>query len=717
MGPVQAALRASVTLAIALSSGVLFAQEVSRDPVSHWPAGYAVIQDVQSNVAPSVQRSDSAPAPAEEGSTGLLDMDIEQLRRTPVAPALEMEVSTVSRQESTVGRSPAAVFVVTQEMIRRSGATTVPEVLRTVPGLQVARIDSRIWAVSSRGFNNRLANKLLVQIDGRSVYSTRNAGVLWHIRDVVLQDVQRIEVIRGPGATIWGANAVNGVINIITKSAKNTQGALLSAGGGTEERGFSTLRYGAKAGNNLHYRVYGKHFERDDGFSQDAMGADDWRELRTGFRADWEPNGCDTITLQGDYFDVTSGKREIRPTLNGPPFAFTNVEDVDTLGGNVLCRWTHELGEDADWALQFYYDRFSLQGRVFSVALDAYDLDFQHRFPLSARQKLIYGFGYRLLHSDGVPGSDFDNGFAFGREEPRNVNLFTTFVQDEITLVEDRLYGILGSKFEHNDFSGFEYQPTARLLWLPSPRDAAWAAVSRAVRTPSFSDDDIRLTSVPSDPNAPSFGRVTGSRDFVSEDLLAFELGYRAQPLDEFYWDLALFFNKYTDLRVSVPGTPFAGPPPATILPLIRDNGMHGETYGAELAATWELTECWQLYGQYTFLQMQLHRDPGIGAAAEGDEGRSPHNQVYLRSSWDLAWQWELDLIGRYVDELPTLNVPSYIETDVRLAWHPNRRLEVAVVGQNLLDSHHLEFGTGTLIQNVNVEAERGVYAMATWER
>jgi iron complex outermembrane receptor protein len=633
----------------------------------------------------------------------VLGMDLEQLATADVVvPAMDVAVSSVSRQESTIGRSPAAVFVITPEMIRRSGATTVPELLRMVPGVEVAHIDANKWAISIRGFNGRFADKLLVQIDGRSVYVQSFSGVFWDTQDVVLQDIERIEVIRGPGATVWGANAVNGVINIITKQAKDTQGLLVVGGTGTEERGFSTVRYGGQLGDDLHWRVYGKQFERDGGFFPGAE-FDDWRQGRGGFRADWTPTPCDTITLQGDFYEgVSGGGDEISfPTA---PFLRTFFHDTDVRGQNYLARWTHVISEDSDWSLQAYYDSFERVDFDVSDGQQTFDLDFQYRFPMGQRHNVICGAGFRDIDQH------FFGTFTVETIPPlRSTDLYSCFVQDEITLEEDRWYLIAGSKFEHNDFTGFEYQPSLRLLHLPSERESVWAAVSRAVRTPSRVDHDFLIHGA-SAPFVPVFVQIRGDDSIVAEELLAFEIGYRAQPTDEFAWDVAGFYNNYENLvGVVSGGLPFFQPGLGTIVPLRFANSQSADTYGAELTSSYKVNPKWELTGSYTLLYMDVH-------AGDGDltEGSSPHNQLYVRSSWTPRCDLEFDLIGRYVDSLPALGVHSYVTMDARIAWKPRRNLEWAVVGRNLLDSKHLEF-VDALAGQFSTEVQREIYTTLTW--
>ena len=637
----------------------------------------------------------------------------------------KIKVTTVSRQESTVQQSAAAITVITPEMIRRSGATTIPELFRMVPGMDVARIDGNKWAISARGFNDRFVGKQLVQMDGRTLYNPLTAGVYWDGVDYPLEDIDRIEIIRGPGGSLWGANAVNGVINIITKSAKDTQGGLLSGGGGTEERGFGQFRYGGKVGEDAYFRVYGKGFDREQQFSQGGDTHDGWGSGRGGFRLDWLKQGPNTLTLEGDYFRSVAGRKDVRPTTNAPPFFYNNVENEVTSGSDLLARWSHEVAQDSNWQLEAYWDRFERRATsgIFALDVNTFDLDFQHQLPLGERQKIVYGAGYRLndLFFQGSTSDNnplVNNAFAVGPAlTKRNTQLLSVFVQDQITLVDERLLLTLGSKFEHNDFTGFEYQPSGRLLWTPTPRQSAWFAVSRAVKTPAIIDNDTQVGLLPGGIGRTNFVRVLPNSNLSAEELLAFELGYRAQPTDKFFFDLALFYNDYHDLSVPVPGAKIPGSPTAatSTTPLTRDNRMHGETYGVELAANYRLAEWWRLSGAYTFLRMQLHRQ--AAGVSETDEGKSPKHQVHLQSSWNLSRNVEFDLIGRWVDELPGFGpaIPAYFSLDARLAWRPRKNLEVEIVGQNLLDNHHPESGSNPLVKAPLVEIQRGVYGKVTW--
>ncbi|HEY4761536.1 MAG TPA: TonB-dependent receptor, partial [Thermoguttaceae bacterium] len=605
----------------------------------------------------------------------LAEEDVGQLSQVKVSghtgsPSLDMPVSTVARQQSTVGKSPAAVFVITNEMIRRSGAQTIPDVLRMVPGVQVAQISSDEWAVSARGFNQQYANKLLVQIDGRTVYDLFFGGVVWDVQDLILEDVERIEVIRGPGATIWGANAVNGVINIITKKAQDTQGVLVQGGAGTHERGYTNARAGGRIGQDIYYRVYGRWFDRGPSYLQDGGAApDQWHQGRGGFRMDYDASQSDAMTLQGDYYDgitVTLEPNQI-PT---PPFSVPSNEGHVT-GENILYRWKHTFDDDSDWTFQTYYDRTQRHyfNPDYGLDRDLFDLDFQHRFPLGIRNEIIWGCGYRFMQ-DSFQNSPASSFFISVDPPSRFDNYFSYFLQDQITLVEDRWYLTGGSKFEHNPYTNFEFQPTVRLLWTPSERHSIWGAVSRAVHTPTqqTADSQVRLPPVafipfpPFPDPLPVFPMAFGNPDLQSEELLAYELGIRVQASERFSWDLAMFYNQYDKV--------FSFSPPDFQPPFIfqfYENGMSGETYGAELAANYTVNEQWRLQCAYTYTRLFLHTEPG--QSNYFNPGETPVNQVYVQSSWDLGSHWQFDLIGRYVDTLiPSLapQIPSYITFDTR---------------------------------------------------
>ena len=609
--------------------------------------------------------------------------------KEPLAPGSEFEqlasikVTSVSRSDSTVQQSPAAVFVITSDMIRRSGATAIPELLRMVPGMNVARIDGNKWAVSARGLNTRFEDKLLVQIDGRTVYNPVFSGVYWDTQDYPMEDIERIEVIRGPGASVWGANAVNGIISVVTKPAADTQGGLVSVAGGTVDQGMGTVRFGGKLRDDLSYRVYGKGFTRDQSFATVGDPHDGWWSGSGGMRLDWKANELDNLTLDGGFLHSDSGRRDSRAQV-AAPFFFVNFENEVTDSGHILGRWNHVVDPDHGWQLQMYWDRnFRLLDNLpASLRWDIWELDYQRQLVLGDRNKLVFGLNYRFVDANLV-SSQRDAGFALDLQPAhRQAQLVSAFLQDEITIVQDRLRLILGTKIERNEYTGFEFQPSARLLFTPTPSQSMWAAASRATRTPNLSEDAIGLGLLPL--AGPVFPRIMGNAAFKSEELWAYELGYRVQPHRNVSFDTSVFYHLYHDLRVTVPGAVIPRPP--AILPLQYQNGMDGEYYGAELAAMWQVAEAWQLHAAYTLLKANLHRRPGLAASAEAAETQTPQNQFHLRSSWTLPRNVEVDLTGRYVDRLSGFGgaadvIPSYVALDARIGWSPRKNLTLELIG------------------------------------
>jgi iron complex outermembrane receptor protein len=643
----------------------------------------------------------TAPTPAQTSRSvpDVTAMSMEDL--------MNLQVTSVSKRTQKVADAAAAIFVITQEDIRRLGATSIPEALRLVPGLEVARIDQNKWAIGSRGFNGRFDNKLLVLIDGRSVYTPLFSGVYWNVQDVMLEDVDRIEVIRGPGATLWGANAVDGVINVITKKAKATQSAVVTAGAGTEERAAGGVRYGGKLGNNTYYRAYTKYFDWGPSAYPSGMTAHDgWDALRGGFRADWTPAGANSLTLQGDIYRSRFDETLTVASLSAP-YSNTFPNDGKYSGGNILGRWNH-TSERSSMSLQMYYDNTTITDHsLFGDHQNILDLDFQHGFHVGDSQQFVWGLGYRSIRDKN------DASFTVSLQPNQvTLNQFSTFLQDEISLVDNRLQITLGSKFERNEFTGFEVEPNARLLWNLTPNQSVWTAVSRAVRTPALTEEGLRLNSkvIPPGPSTSNpypfpgviavFGcsSVTSicSHQFNSEDLLAYELGYRVQATSNLSLDIATFYNNYSNLRTAEPGAPFVEGSPAPtdfVIPFGAGNKMSGGTYGVELFADWKVVPKWRLAGSYSYLQMNIHKNlDSQDPTPDNPNGSSPRHQWYLRSSVDLPKHFDQDTTLRFVDHLPGLNVPSYYSLDAHLGWRPVTRLELSIGGQNLLNNWHFEF-------------------------
>jgi iron complex outermembrane receptor protein len=644
----------------------------------------------------------SAPLP----TRNLGDLSIEEL--------MNESVTSVSKKETKLNQSPAAITVITQEEIRRSGLTSLPELLRVVPGLDVARINGNEWAISSRGFNAQFANKLLVMIDGRTVYTPASSGVFWDAQDVVLEDLDRIEVIRGPGSTLWGANAVNGVINITTKSAKDTQGTLISASGGTEDQPSSLIRYGGQLSKDLYYRVYVKYFNRDGMVDPSgAETADDWNTIRGGFRMDWEPTVENKLTLQGDYYRGEAGQNLNQTSLT-PPFARSVYLDTHIDGANVVGRWTRTFSESSELSLQTYYDHVRQDNGLGGTEYrDTYDIELQHRFQLGARNDIVAGAGYRFM-DERISPSFFISFFP----DKRELQLFNVFVQDDITLVEDRLHFTLGSKFEHNDLTGLELQPSARLSWTPTERQTLWAAASRATRTPSLIQDGGRLnfTTLPPAPGTPpAVASFFGNPNIEVETVTAYELGYRIEPAKRLSFDVAGFYNVYDNV-VGLSASPrrieTSPAPPHVIIPSTFQNSLAGESYGTEFSTLWQVTDNWRLIGSYTWLNMRVRPDPSI-------ESDSPQQQFQIRSYVNLPHDIELNGALYYVDEVSPQSgvtrvpIASYFRLDLGIVWRPTKGLEIGVWGQNLLDNQHPEYRA--LASLVQTEIPRGVLGKITW--
>ena len=634
---------------------------------------------------------------------------------------MNMQVTSVSKRSQKVADAAAAVFVITQEDIRRSGATSIPDALRMVPGLEVAQIDQNKWAIGSRGFNGRFDNKLLVLIDGRSVYTPLFSGVYWNVQDVVLEDVDRIEVIRGPGATLWGANAVDGVINIITKSAKATQGGLVSAGAGSQEATAETVRYGSKVKDSTYYRVYGKYYDWYPSIDPaGATASDGWHALRGGFRVDSNLTTRDSVTVQGDLYHDNFGETLTVPSLTSPTFWSTYPNNGRESGGDLLGRWNHSFSRSST-SLQMYYDRTNIADpTVFGDHESVYDIDFQHDIHLGESQELVWGLGYRSIRD--TNGSSFTVALL---PDHSNLNQYSAFVQDEVNLLDNHMHITVGSKFEHNPFTGFEFEPNVRVLGTLTNKQSVWVAVSRAVRTPALTEEGLQLNvgivppgTAPFNSPLPLVEAIFGSPQFGSEDLLAYEVGYRVQATNSFSLDIAAFYNNYTNLRSAEPGAPIlvGSPVPSyVVLPFVASNKMSGGTYGIEPFAEWKILPRWKLMGSYSFLRMNIHKNAdSLDPTPDLPNGASPRHQYYFRSSLDLPKHFEQDLMLRYVDKLPGLNIPSYYSLDLHVGWKPISQIQLSFGAQNLLNSQHLEF-IPEFINTLPTQVRRTFFGSIAW--
>jgi iron complex outermembrane recepter protein len=630
------------------------------------------------------------------------------------------EITSVSRKQEKLSQTAAAAFVITQEDIRRSGATSIPEVLRMVPGMDVAQIDANKWAVTARGFNERYADKLLVMIDGRTVLTPLSSGVNWDAQDTILDDIERIEVIRGPGASVWGANAVNGVINIITKKAKDTQGGLVTDGGGSQERESGGARFGSTMGNRGFYRVFAKYVNRD-AFTNSSgeKAADNGRVLRGGFRTDSTLTESDDLTVQGDMYSgnegqTVSGLVSLMPVASGN-FAGTLNDRTNISGGDVLALWRHTSSDRLDTRVQVYGERDNRsQSWVLGEFRHTFDVEVEQHF-VSGRHDLVWGGDYRYA-ADRTVGSlniSFD-------PAKRSTNLFGAFIQDDITLVPDHLRVTLGGKVEHNSYSGFAVDPNFRLLLTPRPHYTAWLGISRAAENSSRFDADIRV-------NEDAFVGANGVTTLVSsfgrhslpaENVVAYEFGQRAQVRKWWAIDVATFYNHYTDRHTHEPEVPFfeeTPGPPHLVLPTVAASNISGETHGLEFSTILKSSNLWKLTTGYTLLEIHLHAIPSSQdfSTASGSEGSTPRHQFQARLELNLPHKLEFDTAVYFVGRLPGPEIPRYTRLDARLGWRPNTPLEFSVGLQNLLDPRHFEFGSGDLVDATQIG--RNAYGKVTW--
>ena len=607
-------------------------------------------------------------------------LGLEDLGALSIDQLVDVEITSVSKRPEPLSEAPAAIYVISNEDIRRSGATSLVEALRLAPNLQVGRSDAATYGVSARGFNHSTAtaNKLEVLIDGRSVYTPLYSGVFWDAQDVLLEDVDRIEVISGPGGALWGANAVNGVINVVTRSARATQGGYVGAGFGVNSKDMG-LRYGGAFGSNGAFRIYAAASDRDALATATGGDAHDaFTKLQTGFRADWGGQ-TDAFTLQGDLIHGYS------ESLAG------QVRDNSFSDGNVLGRWTRTFAGGGAFTAQAYYDRASrktVTGIISTV--NTYDVDGQYSVALGSRHALVVGGGYRAIGDDFTPGK----GTSFLTPASRNLHRSNLFVQDQIALT-GALSLTVGLKLEDNSYTGLEYMPNLRLAWRVSDKTTLWSAVSRAVRTPSRFDTDLMNT-----------GLVAGGPDFKSERLIAYEIGYRGRPVKAATVSISAYYNDYDDLRT-------AEATPVRIFPLVIANGMRGRTYGLEAWGDFAVRPWWRLSAGVNLQHKSLELRPGsrdiFGVAFAGND---PKRQLSLRSYMNLPGNLELDLGARSVASLPSPAVPSYIGLDARLGWRVSQHVELAIAATNIQDDRHTEFINGSIPRK---DIPRNVYASLRW--
>ncbi|HEY4338945.1 MAG TPA: TonB-dependent receptor [Steroidobacteraceae bacterium] len=621
----------------------------------------------------------AAPAARAEANgdavSALKQLSIEELSNT--------EITSVSKTAEPLSDAAAAIFVITREDILNSGARSLPEILRLAPNLQVAQVTASSFAITARGFNGTAASKLLVLIDGRSVYTPYHSGVSWDAQEVLPEDIERIEVISGPGATLWGANAVNGVINIITRSSADTHGGSAQAGGGNlEQRG--SVQYGARLGAASSFRAYVDSFHADNDLTATGGNADDgWNKTQGGFRFDWTPAG-DLVTLQGDSYRGWEHKA-------GPP-------DESISGDNLLARWNHALDGGAALQVQAYYDYtdFSRTG-LESDDLSTYDIDVQHSFAWGERQGIVWGGGVRTEEDD-FPTTLLSTQPLQFSPQRRTLNYTNIFLQDGISLSQS-VKLIVGAKYEHDAYTGGEPLPNARMSWKISDGSLLWASASKAVRAPSRLDRDLYEIIGPL--------VVIKGGNFQDEKLTAYEVGYRSQPTVNSSLSISTFYNVYTDLR-SVEYSP------GGILPAMFANLMAGNTYGIEAWGNYQVSDWWRLGAGANWLHEDLHFQPGSsgfgGTQLAGDD---PSYQLSLRSTMNLSSRWTLDVDLRHISALPNPVSPSYTELGAHISWAISSSVSIALTGSNLIHAQHLEFGTTAAplqLGSTGVEVGRSVF-------
>lgn len=646
------------------------------------------------------------------------------LGNSSIEDLMNMQVTSVSKKEQKLSRTAAAIFVITEEDIRRSGATNIPDLLRIVPGMDVAQINGSTWAVSARGFNGQFSDKLLVMIDGRIVYTPNFSGVYWDTKDFPLEDIERIEVIRGPGGSIWGANAVNGVVSIFTKKAADTRGALLTGGGGNVQQEFGLAQYGGAAGQSTAYRVYAKYFNQSDLPALDGGGGGDgWHILRAGFRADSKLSANDTLSVSASLYTGREGELGLTLPAITSPSRVALPEEIDLDGGFLQASWNHNYANGSDSSLEVSDTHYLRDDPLEAESRSTFYFDYKYHFEWGDRQDFVTGAGYSFTTDQF--GSSLTVGFD---PASKSLQLFDAFVQDEIAVVPDRFYLTLGTKLEHNDYTGFEFMPTARAAWLPGKHQMFWAAISRAVRTPSRSDTAlfVNLGSTTEPDGTLVLTRFVGNPHFQDERLLAYEAGYRNSLSDNLSVDIAAYYNDYDHLQTTEPSGSFfensPGPPHEVQTETYR-NLAYGGTHGVEIAANWKPIGRLTISPGYALEQSYIHttRSSLDTVTPTFLEDGTPHQGGQLRAHFEarkgLEWNASVYFVDRLTHQGPANNlvIPAYTRVDTGITWKPTSVFSISVVGQNLQKDRHLEFEDlfGTLQSS---RIKRGAYAKFSWQ-
>jgi iron complex outermembrane recepter protein len=625
-------------------------------------------------------------------------LDPQRAGQLSLEELMNLEVTSVAGVQQQVFQAPAAIDLITNEDVRRTGHRWLAEALRLSPGVYVGQNNNASWSVAPRGFNGGLANKTLVLMDGRRVYDPLQGGTFWDVQDTMLEDLDRIEVIRGPGPTLWGANAINGVVNIVNKNTKDTQGLYLMGGAGHPlERAFGAVRYGGKFNDDAHYALWATYKNRGPLEMAGPTDSDSEFDLsHLKFRTDIDGEDDLKLTFEADTYSSFGSRAAATIAIPSPNRATERrIFENDVRGGHILARAERFKAPNEGWSVLAYYDRTDRATTGFEVSRDSIEVDARYHFMLGERHALVTGVEY-FWTADEAHSTDI----ILISPESETLNTVSAFVQDTITIRPDRWFAMGGAKVEHNDITGFEVQPSARVWWTPDDRQTLWGAVTRAVRTPSRFELGGALTFFYADPgvlagNPPTgtilpfrFGGVT---ELDSEQAMVYEVGYRRELANRLTLDLAGYYNQYDDLISA---------PPALIGTTFNNEGK-ADTYGGELAVTWRAADNWRLRGSYSYTEINVR-----GPVFDNDEANTPHNMAQLRSYLDITDRVEFNAAAYFVDKVESQNASAYVRLDLGFTFQVTPNFDIAIWGQNLLEPRHNEFSA--------LQVERGAYIMAT---
>ncbi len=640
---------------------------------------------------------------------------LEQLKAMSLESLMDVTVYSSGHKNQQLSDVSSATYVITKEDIRRSGSRTLPDLLRGVPGLHVANIDGHTWAISARGFNGVFSNKLLVMIDGRSIYTPLYSGVYWDTQDTFLHDIERIEIIRGPGATIWGANAVNGVINIITSDTIQTDSGYLATGIGSVDTNSQDIRFG-QSGKQFAYRIYGKRLERDnfDHYNNSTSEAyDNLHNRQAGFRFDWDSKLNTKMTLQGDIFSNKANQLLTYDVVSLPLL----YEDVRSRGGNLMATWEIQESSTSQWTIKNYIDRFLREDGYFNQRRTTVDLRINNQRELNAQHEVVWGVEYRYSKDHLITSNEeaFTITPTSAAEE-----LFSIYLQDEWRIKPDLFNLIPGLKIEHNDYTGYEIQPSLKAIWTPSAAQSIWASISRAVRTPSRTENglsaiintpDQTIPTAAGPVTVPTYASLQRSTEDHSEKVIAYELGMRSQITTDISLDTAIFYNDYDEIR-SIAVNSYEYSNGTLNIPVSFDYRTKGYTYGFETSMVWQVINAWRLNLNYSWLKIKLDSPENIiDLFFENINESTPEHQVSLNSRVDLPYALELDTTFYYFSSIH--DTPAHLRTDIRLGWLPTTNWEFSIKGENIFDHSYREYPANFGV--ISSQVPRSWYAQARY--